>query len=80
MLKSIRKGVKRVKHVYLVNVNPDENGYHEVHRSDCKYKPKYPNGYPLTPCNNCHEALDQARRLYDKVDGCGHCSKECHER
>ena len=61
---------------YYVNKNAQPNGDHEVHREGCAWMPS--NRIDLGTFNSCHEAVRAAKKHYTQVNGCAHCSKECH--
>ena len=65
---------------YCVNDNAQPTGEHEVHDT-AKYCPHRP-----TTCRNlgrhenCRDAVQAARAIYNNVDGCAFCTPECHTR
>lgn len=63
---------------YYVNKNAQSNGDHEVHESSCSFLPKRENRIYLGEFSNCHDAVKEAKKYYDQVNGCIHCSIECH--
>lgn len=63
---------------YYVNDNAQSSGEHEVHKQGCRYFPGS-NTY-LGYFSNCRDAVQKARTIYSKVDGCNWCSRECHTR
>lgn len=63
---------------YYVNKNPQKNGDHEVHREDCKWLPAAVNRIYLGRFSSCRPAVIQARNFFTQVNGCKHCSWECH--
>lgn len=65
---------------YYVNKNAQDNGDHEVHEEDCRYLPSYSNRKDLGKHANCKSAVTEAKRTYDNVDGCYHCSNSCHKK
>lgn len=61
---------------YYVNRKAQSNGDHEVHKSGCDYFPsdaKYLGEY-----YDCKDAVKEARKTYDQVNGCYYCSNSCH--
>ena len=64
--------------VYYVNKNAQTNGDHEVHKSDCIYVPAPENRLYLGDFPTCHGAVQKAKEVYPKADGCKHCSPACH--
>jgi hypothetical protein len=65
---------------YYVDRSPQANGDHEVHSSDCPRLPSEENRLDLGSFKNCHGAVREASKYYSQVNGCQHCSKECHTR
>jgi hypothetical protein len=63
---------------YYVNKNPQFNGEHEVHSEYCQYLPQVDNRKYLGDFDNCKDAVNEAKKTYDKVDGCYFCSNACH--
>ena len=63
---------------YYVHTETDEDGNHEVHDEDCFRLPEPKNREYLGQFSNCKSAVKKAKNDYDNVDGCYHCSKECH--
>ena len=63
---------------YYVNKNAQPNGDHEVHREGCAWLPDQTNRIFLGVFSTCAEAVSAARRWYQQVNGCYHCSRECH--
>ncbi|MEH6656854.1 hypothetical protein [Leeuwenhoekiella marinoflava] len=61
---------------YYVNNKQQENGDHEVHKSGCDYFPK---DYKyLGNFSDCEDAVKEAEKEYDQVNGCYYCSNDCH--
>ncbi len=67
-----------MKMSYYVNKNANDNGYHEIHQEGCKWMPNDENAVYLGKFNNCHEAYNEALKLFSKVDGCYYCCRPCH--
>lgn len=63
---------------YYVNKNAQSNGDHEVHKEGCTYMPSYSNRQYLGYFSNCRDAVKEAKKYYDKVNGCYYCSNACH--
>lgn len=63
---------------YYVNKKVQDNGDHEVHKEGCYWLPKFENRKYLGEFNNCKDAVKEAKKEYDQVNGCKHCSNECH--
>jgi hypothetical protein len=66
--------------LYYVNKNSQSTGEHEVHKSDCSYIPDSENRLSLGYCTDCKEAIKEAKKHYDNVDGCYYCCNECHKK
>lgn len=64
--------------LYYVNKNAQANGDHEVHTKECSYLPEAENRIYLGVFDDCWDALKEARKHYDQVDGCYYCSSKCH--
>jgi len=64
--------------MYYVNMEAQDNGDHEVHTSTCSRLPDPENRKYLGSFTKCEDALKEARRHYTQVDGCYHCSLDCH--
>jgi len=68
---------------YCVNKNAQsapEDGEHEVHTEGCSHPPMSANKDYLGDLSNCHQAIAEAKKLYDNVDGCAYCCPDCHTR
>ena len=63
---------------YYVNKSAQANGDHEVHREGCSWLPKPENRVYLGEYHSCHGAVVKARTHYSQVNGCAHCSPDCH--
>lgn len=63
---------------YYVNKNEQQNGDHEVHREGCSWLPASQNRIYLGEFSNCKSAVEAAKKHYSQVNGCIHCSTECH--
>jgi hypothetical protein len=63
---------------FYVNKNAQENGDHEVHKSDCSFLPSEENRLFLGSFDNCTDAVNEAKKTDPKSNGCYFCSKECH--
>ena len=64
--------------LYYVNKNAQNNGDHEVHKSDCDWLPDEGNRLYLGTFTNCFDAVREAKKYYPQSNGCYHCSNECH--
>ena len=63
---------------YYVNKQKQDNGDHEVHKSDCDYLPNEENRIYLGEFTSCHGAVEKAKEHFPQSNGCIHCSPECH--
>lgn len=63
---------------YYVNKNAQSNGDHEVHKDGCSWLPDLENRQYLGAFSSCHGAVAEAKKYYNQVDGCYHCSNDCH--
>jgi len=63
---------------YYVNKNTQSNGDHEVHKSGCTYMPAEQNRLYLGSFLSCHGAVQEAKKIYYKSNGCYYCSEDCH--
>jgi hypothetical protein len=62
---------------YYVHKKQDDKGDHEVHESGCPWLVNMENFIYLGSFNNCHEAVQAAKKYFPQVNGCKHCSEEC---
>lgn len=63
---------------YYVNSNAQSNGDHEVHLETCSHLPNELNRVDLGYHQNCATAVQAAKRLYTKSNGCYYCCNACH--
>lgn len=63
------------KKVYWVSKKAQKDGEHEVHVDSCKRKPYLENRHLLGSCVDEYAAMDEAKKIYKKVDGCYYCCK-----
>ena len=64
---------------YYVNKNAQSGSRdHEVHNEECDVLPSEENRLALGDFTGCDDAVTEARRHYDDVNGCAFCSPECH--
>lgn len=70
--------IKTMKQPYYVNNNEQSNGDHEVHVSTCYYFARMYSRMYLGEFETCQEAVREARKHYQKVNGCLTCCKPCH--
>ncbi|MHB1106667.1 MAG: hypothetical protein ACYCZ2_09925 [Lutibacter sp.] len=63
---------------YYVNNNAQSNGDHEVHQEGCAWFPQQENRTSLGYHSTCKSAVQKAKEYHSQVNGCYHCSKECH--
>ena len=62
---------------YYVTKEMDTHGKHEVHREGCPYLPAPEACEHLGRLLSSFSAVAVARKLYDKINGCLHCTPEC---
>ena len=72
----LEKEDKRMR--YYVNKNAQTNGDHEIHRPTCSWLPDAENRLYLGDFATSQEALKEARRYYNQVNGCYYCCPEIH--
>ena len=66
---------------YLVNQNAQPTGEHEVHeKNNCNHLPEPHNRKDLGWHLNCNDAIKEAKKTYNNVDGCKYCVPQCHTR
>jgi len=67
---------------YIVNINPQANGDHEVHNESkgCSHMPLPKNRKEVGLFDNCREAVAEAKKWDPLSDGCYYCAHECHTR
>lgn len=63
---------------YYVNKKAQSNWDHEVHTLSCSYLPDQDNRISLWSHTNCKDAIKEAKKHYNDVDGCYRCCRECH--
>ena len=66
---------------YIVNKNPDNNGFNEIHRkNNCNHLPNPENQITIGDFSSCSAALAHAKQTWreNKFDGCAYCCPECH--
>lgn len=62
---------------YIVNKNAQMGtGYHKIHTTDCKKRPKRENVIDLKECMCPFEAKSRAKEYYNNVNGCKYCCKQ----
>lgn len=65
---------------YYVNRNEQETGEHEVHKYGCYRMPQLQNKIFLGYFLNAKDAVREAKRYYNNVDGCYYCCSEAHKK
>ncbi|WP_196889161.1 hypothetical protein [Aureivirga sp. CE67] len=65
---------------YYVNKTAQKSGEHEVHSQVCYFLPNSNNCIYLGEFSNCKSAINEAKKYYHNIDGCYHCSNNCHTR
>jgi len=63
---------------YCMNINPQANGDHEVHKAGCSHMPDSKNQRDLGEFATCVEAVEVAKKIDRDADGCFYCCRECH--
>ena len=63
---------------YYVNDNPQSNGDHEVHKNGCSYMPSILNRTYLGMFSSCDNAISEAKKKHNQVNGCYYCCRACH--
>ena len=63
---------------YYVNNKAQANGDHEVHNSSCTFLPELSNRTYLGEYDNCKEAVREAKKKHNQVNGCYYCCNACH--
>jgi hypothetical protein len=63
---------------YLVNMNAQPNGDHEVHETTCQHLPTLPNRLTLGFHHDCKSAVITAKRQFPTANGCYYCCYACH--
>ncbi len=63
---------------FYVNKNAQNNGDHEVHRATCSWLPDPDNRHYLGDYSTSQEAIREAKKYYDQVNGCYYCCPESH--
>jgi hypothetical protein len=66
--------------LYYLNRNQQSGGEREVHISTCSFLPEPKNRISLGYFSHCREAMKEAKKHYDDVDGCFFCCPECHTK
>lgn len=66
--------------LYYINTNAQPTGEHEVHTSSCAHGPSIENRINLGFFHNSSEAIKEAKKYYNNVDGCFYCCPENHRR
>lgn len=65
---------------YCVNRNEQPTGEHEVHKDGCHRMLEPQNRIYLGYFLDAKEAVREARRYFDNVDGCCYCASEAHKK
>jgi len=63
---------------FCINKNAQTNEDHEVHRHTCSWLPDAENRPYHGDFATSQEAVKEARRYYDQVNGCYYCCPETH--
>jgi hypothetical protein len=67
-----------MKQKYYVNNNAQLNGDHEVHVSTCDYVPTMYSQTYLGEFETCQAAVREAKKRFQKSNGCFYCCRPCH--
>lgn len=65
---------------YYVNIKAGSTGEHEVHTDKCVYFKTMTNCKYLGLFSSCDEAILEAEKEFEKVDGCYYCCYSCHKK
>ena len=63
---------------FYVNKNAQNNGQHEVHCATCNWLPDVDNRLYLGEFSTSKQAVAEAKKYYNHVDGCAFCCPESH--
>ena len=61
---------------YVVNIDAQKNGDHEVHKSGCKFFPS--KRRHLGDHDSCKTAVLAAKKFFKRSNGCYFCARKCH--
>lgn len=64
---------------YVAKTTKNPGSNHEVHKAGCVYLPQIENRFYLGEFSNCQDAVREAKKYYDNVDGCYTCCRPCHK-
>ena len=68
-----------MKDYYCVEKGTHPNGDHVLHRIGCNWAPEQRDlVIPLGWFSYCLEAIPEAEKHYEQVNGCYYCSNGCH--
>jgi len=63
---------------YYANIQVNYNIDHEAHIEGCSYLPQVENRIYLGQFTNCKEAITEAKKYFERVNGCQLCVSECY--
>lgn len=63
---------------FYVNKKAQRNGDHEVHRATCSWLPELENRQYLGDFATSQQAVREAKKYYNQVNGCYYCCPETH--
>jgi hypothetical protein len=63
---------------FYVNKKAQDNGDHEVHRATCSWLPELENRQYLGDFETSQQAVREAKKYYNQVNGCYYCCPETH--
>ena len=70
------------KHYFLYMKDSDNDKDLEVHANNCLLEFKENLKDDLGVHDNCHKAVEKAKKLYPyaNINGCAFCSNDCHTK
>ena len=66
--------------LYYVSQEPDEQGAYVIHRSTCGYAPSEDKRTFLGSYGDCHDAVEEAKKIYSEIEGCFYCCYAFHHK
>lgn len=64
---------------FYLNKEAQTNGDQEVHQATCLFLPGEENRIDLGEFYSCKDAIDKAKVIYVKSNGCYFCARLCHK-
>ncbi|WP_417842138.1 hypothetical protein [Terasakiella sp.] len=65
-------------YMYYMNIDPQKNADYQVHKAGCIFAPPPENIQNLGEFSDSQSAVDAARMIEHKADGCVFCMPTCH--